>query len=151
MDNIDKKILRELQISSKITNVELAERINLSPTPCLERVKKLEKSGVIEGYHARLDAEKLDLGLVVFVQITLDRTTTDIFDKFSERVRDLPQVMECHMVAGGFDYLLKLRFRDMTYYRRFHGDVLANMEGVLQTHTYIVMEQIKETQYLEVG
>ncbi|NKB61764.1 MAG: winged helix-turn-helix transcriptional regulator [Gammaproteobacteria bacterium] len=150
MDAIDKRILRELQKNGKVTNVELASRVNLSPTPCLERVKKLENRGIIQGYHAKLDADLLGLGLVVFVQIILNRTTTDIFDKFATRVKKLPEVLECHMVAGGFDYLLKLRFQDMIQYRRFHGEQLANMEGVLQTHTYIVMEQIKETTSLGV-
>ncbi|OKH87020.1 Lrp/AsnC ligand binding domain-containing protein [Thalassospira sp. TSL5-1] len=142
LDKIDKQILRELQHDGRMSNVELSRRVNLSPTPCLERVRRLEQQGFIIGYMARLDPRKLDQSLVVFVEITLDRTTPDVFDKFSSAVRKLPEVEECHMVAGGFDYLMKSRVSDMYAYREFL-ERLSSVEGVSQTHTYVVMEEVK--------
>ncbi|WP_339778733.1 Lrp/AsnC ligand binding domain-containing protein [uncultured Thalassospira sp.] len=142
LDKIDKQILRELQHDGRMSNVELSRRVNLSPTPCLERVRRLEQQGFIIGYMARLDPRKLDQSLVVFVEITLDRTTPDVFDKFSSAVRKLSEVEECHMVAGGFDYLMKSRVSDMYAYREFL-ERLSSVEGVSQTHTYVVMEEVK--------
>lgn len=143
LDSIDRRILRCLQASGRLSNVDLAREVGLSPTPCLERVRRLEQSGYITGYKALLDPKKLDAALVVFVQVTLDRTTPDIFDHFRKAVVGLPEVVECAMVAGGFDYLIKVRLKDMEAYRRFLGDDLTAMPGVLQTHSYVVMEEIK--------
>jgi len=143
LDEIDRRILRHLQRSGRMTNIELSRAIHLSATATLERVRRLEQGGVIRGYMARLDPETLQLGLVVFVQVTLDRTSPDIFDAFSQAVRSIPQVCECYMVAGGFDYLVKARVRDMNAYRTFLGRTLARLPGVRQTHTYTVMEEIK--------
>jgi len=145
LDRIDLRILAELQQDGRLSNVALSKRINLSPTPCLERVKRLEKNGYITGYHAELNADKLGAGLLVFVQVSLDKTTPDIFSRFRSALTHLEQVMECHMVAGGFDYLLKLRFSDMASYREFLGKNLANLPGIMQTHTYFVMEEVKHT------
>jgi Lrp/AsnC family leucine-responsive transcriptional regulator len=142
LDKIDKQILRELQNDGRMSNVELSRRVNLSPTPCLERVRRLEQQGFIMSYMARLDPRKLDQALVVFVEITLDRTTPDVFDKFAAAVRKLPEVEECHMVAGGFDYLMKSRVSDMYTYREFL-ERLSSIQGVSQTHTYVVMEEVK--------
>ena len=144
-DKIDLRILAELQHDGRLSNVELSKRVNLSPTPCLERVRRLEQNGYIKGYHAELNAAKLGAGLLVFVQVSLDRTTPDIFSRFSSALEHLDQVQECHMVAGGFDYLLKLRFGDMASYRDFLGNDLATLPGVMQTHTYFVMEEVKQT------
>ena len=145
MDKIDRKILSELQQNGRMTNVELSKRVNLSPTPCLDRVKRLEREGFITGYVANLDPDKLGYSLIVFVQIVLDRTTNDVFEKFSREIWRMDEVMECHVVAGGFDYLLKLRFSDMKSYRRFLGERLAILPGVSQTHTYLVMEEVKNS------
>jgi len=150
LDAIDRRILRELQREGRVSNVELSRRVALSPTPCLERVRRLERSGFITGYHAHLDPAKLGAGLTVFVQILLDRTTPDVFEQFARTVRELPQVVECHMVAGGFDYLLKLRLADMQAYRACLGDELTTLPGVLQTHTYMVMEQVKQVPFVAV-
>ncbi len=142
LDRLDMLILDELQRDGRLTNVELARRINLSPSPCLERVRRLESAGLIEGYGARLNARALGFGTTAFIQVTLDRTTADVFDRFRDAVVLVPEVAECHMVAGGFDYLLKLRLRDMQAYR----DVLAqvvDLPGVAQTHTYVVIEPVK--------
>lgn len=143
LDRIDRRILAALQSEGRITNLELAERIGLSPTATAERVKRLTRDGFILGYSARLDPAKIALGLLVFVEVKLDRTTPDVFDEFAAAVRQAPEVIECHMVAGGFDYLVKARVADMAAYRRFLSDVLLSMPGVRETHTYAVMEEVK--------
>ncbi len=102
LDKIDKQILRELQNDGRMSNVELSRRVNLSPTPCLERVRRLEQQGFITGYMALLDPRKLNQSLVVFVEITLDRTTPDVFDVFASAIRKLTEIGECHMVARWF-------------------------------------------------
>lgn len=144
LDRIDRNILRILQDYGRLSNVDLAKMINLSPTPCLERVRRLEAAGYINGYRAVLDPAKLDQALMIFVQITLDRTTPDVFDIFKDRVLEFPEVVECHMVAGGFDYLLKIRVKDMAAFRYFLGEQLTSLPGVLTTHSYVVMEGVKE-------
>lgn len=143
LDRIDRKILLTLQDFGRLSNVDLAKMVNLSPTPCLERVRRLEREGYIKGYKAILDQNKLDQALTVFVQMTLDRTTPDVFDLFRDKVRQLPEVVECHMVAGGFDYLLKIRVKDMSAFRLFLGEQLTSLTGVLTTHSYVVMEGVK--------
>jgi Lrp/AsnC family leucine-responsive transcriptional regulator len=151
LDRIDRRILRALQADGRLSNVELARRIALSPTPCLERVRRLERAGYIRGYRAELAPEKLGAGLLVFVQVTLDRTTPDVFEQFREAAAALPEVIECHMVAGGFDYLLKVRVSDMPAYRHFLGERLTALGGVAQTHTYVVMEEVKSDAPLPVS
>ena len=110
LDRIDRAILCELQQNARISNVQLAKRVNLSASPCLDRVKKLEKTGYIEKYTTTLNASKLKCAMSAFIQVTLDRTTGDVFDRFKAEVVKIDEVAECHMVAGGFDYLIKLRF-----------------------------------------
>lgn len=150
LDRIDLKILRELQGNGRISNIDLSRRINLSPAPCLARVRRLEQAGYITGYKAELNPELLGLSLLAFVEITLDRTTPDVFEKFKLAVRDVPEIEECHMVAGGFDYLVKVRSSDMDAYRKILGEKIAAIPGVLQTHTYVVMEQVKRSGELNV-
>jgi len=145
LDRIDCQILQLLQQDGRIANVDLARRVHLSPTPCLERVRRLEREGYIQGYSARLNPEKLQAGLILLVELSLDRTTPDVFERFRQAVIDIPEVMECFLVAGGFDYLLKLRVADMADYRSLLSDKLTAIPGVLQTHTYVVIETIKET------
>ncbi|GLR13430.1 AsnC family transcriptional regulator [Chitinimonas prasina] len=145
IDRIDRKILRELQDDGRIANVDLAKRIGLSPTACLERVKRLTRDGYILGYGARLNPEKLSAGLLVFVEVLLDRTTPEVFERFKLAVTDRPEVQECHLVAGGFDYLVKARVRDMRAYRDFLAGTLLSLPGVRETHTYAVMEEVKES------
>ena len=145
LDKISKKILMELQSDGRISNVELAARVNLSPAACLERVRKLHEAGYIMGYTAQLNPQLLDVSLLVFIEVVLDRTTPEVFDAFKHSVQLIPEVLECHMVAGGFDYLLKVRVTDMESYRRFLGDRIASVRGVQQTHTYFVMEEVKST------
>ncbi len=143
IDRIDRKILAMLQEDGRITNIDLADRVGLSPTAASERVKRLTRDGYIEGYTARLSPEKLGRGLLVFVEVKLDRTAPDVFDAFAKAAQRSPEVMECHMVAGGFDYLVKARVEDMTAFRRFLSDVMLTLPGVRETHTYAVMEEVK--------
>lgn len=145
MDAIDARILRALQADGRISNLKLAEVVHLSPTAVLERVKRLTREGYILGYEARLNPEKLDAGLLVFIEILLDRTVHDVMDNFKAAVQARPEILECHLVAGGFDYLLKTRVRDMNAYREFIGSVIWTLPGVRETRTYAVMEEVKNT------
>lgn len=145
MDDIDRKLLRLLQKDGRITNVELARRAAMSQAATHERVRRLQADGVIEGFGARLNPAKLGQALLMFVEVTLDGTSEDIFDRFSAAVRRTPEVVECHMLAGGFDYLVKVRVRDMAAYRKFLSATLVRLPGVRQTHTYAVMEEVKNT------
>lgn len=150
LDRTDKRILRELQQNGRISNVELARRVNLSATPCLERVRRLEQAGYIREYVAVLDPQRLGVGMLLYVEVTLDRTTPEVFQRFKEAIAERPEVQECHMVAGGFDYLVKVRVPDMQAYRAFLGEGLTAAPGVRETHTYVVMEEIKETAAVEI-
>ncbi|QCK85140.1 winged helix-turn-helix transcriptional regulator [Phreatobacter aquaticus] len=150
IDNLDRRILRLLQEDGRIATVELAEKVGLSPTATSERVKRLTRDGVIAGYGARLDPQKLGRGFLVFVEVTLDKTTPDVFDRFALAVARAPDVLECHLVAGGFDYLIKTRVADMAAYRSFLGEVLLSLPGVRETRTYAVMEEVKATSSLPV-
>ncbi|WP_210493096.1 Lrp/AsnC ligand binding domain-containing protein [Microvirga antarctica] len=143
IDRIDRRILKELQADGRISNVDLADKIGLSPTSTGERMKRLQRDGYIAGFGARLDPHKLGLELLVFVEVSLDKTTPDVFEKFAAAVRRAPEVLECHMVAGGFDYLVKTRVADMSAYRAFLGEILLALPGVKETRTYAVMEEVK--------
>lgn len=143
LDRIDRKILSLLQADGRMANVELARQVNLSPTPCLERVRRLEREGYIRQYVALLDADKLNLSLVAYIQVTLNNTATFDLDRFNKEAAALAEVQECHMVAGGFDYLLKIRVADMAHYRRFLGEKLSALPGVRETHTYVVIQEVK--------
>lgn len=142
LDRIDLIILDTLQKDGRISNVDLAKRVNLSASPCLDRVKRLEADGYIEQYRAILNNKKLKYGMSAFIQVTLNRTTKDVFTRFRDEVVKIKEVAECHMVAGGFDYLLKLRFEDMDGYREVLG-VIVELPAVSQTNTYVVMEHVK--------
>jgi Lrp/AsnC family leucine-responsive transcriptional regulator len=143
LDKSDRGILNLLQADGRMSTVELATRVGLSPTSTGERLRRLQKDGYITGFHAHVDPKRLGLELLVFVEVSLDKTTPDIFERFAHAVRRAPEVLECHMVAGGFDYLLKTRVADMTAYRRFLGDVLLSLPGVRESRTYAVMEEVK--------
>ena len=145
LDRIDRKILAILQDDGRIANLKLAESVALSPTAVLARVQRLTREGFIVGYEARLNPLKLGAGMLVFVEVLLDRTTPNVFDQFKAAVQVRPEIMECHMVAGGFDYLLKTRTADMNAYREFAGAVLWQLPGVRETRTYAVMEEVKHS------
>ncbi|MDH4427844.1 MAG: Lrp/AsnC ligand binding domain-containing protein [Acidovorax sp.] len=148
LDRIDRRILSILQEDGRIANLKLAEAVALSPTAVLARVQRLTRDGFILGYEARLNPLKLGAGMLVFVEVLLDRTTPNVFDQFKAAVQVHPEIMECHMVAGGFDYLLKTRSADMNAYRVFAGNVLWQLPGVRETRTYAVMEEVKHTNHL---
>jgi Lrp/AsnC family leucine-responsive transcriptional regulator len=145
IDKIDLKILRVLQKDGRISNLKLADEVHLSPTAVLERVKRLTREGYILGYTARLNPDKLGAGMLVFVEVVLDRTTPDVMNAFKAAVQVRPEILECHLVAGGFDYLIKTRVADMAAYRELIGSVMWSLPGVRETHTYAVMEEVKNT------
>ena len=149
LDRIDLRILSCLQADGRIANLKLAETVGLSPTAVQARVQKLSKEGYILGYEARLNPLKLGAGMMVFVEVLLDRTTPNVFEAFKAAVHVHGEIMECHMVAGGFDYLLKTRMADMTAYRAFAGTVLWQLPGVRETRTYAVMEEVKSSTHLK--
>lgn len=145
LDAIDRRLLEVLQAEGRISVVELAERIGLSKSPCLKRLRKLERDGVIRGYYADLDPDRIRQGYLAYVQIKLSSTKRSTLDGFNAAVQDIPEIMSCHMMAGGYDYLLKVRTKDMTTYRHFLGETLSDLPGVDQTSTFPVMEQVKES------
>jgi Lrp/AsnC family transcriptional regulator, leucine-responsive regulatory protein len=145
LDKIDLKILNALQNDGRISNLKLAEVVALSPTAVLARTQRLQREGYILGYEARLNPAKLGRGLTVFVEVLLERTTPQVFDQFKAAAQARPEILECHMVAGGFDYLLKTRVRNMAAYREFAATALWQLPGVRETRTYAVMEEVKET------
>jgi len=150
LDKIDRNILRLLQQNARMPHTELARKVGLSTTPCKERVRRLERDGVIQRYQAVLNPDALDRGLVVFVQIRLNRTSQDIFEEFTARAVDLPEIQECYLVSGNFDYLLKARVADMNAYRTLLGETLLTLPGVLESTSYVVMEQVSESLMLPV-
>jgi Lrp/AsnC family leucine-responsive transcriptional regulator len=148
LDRIDLKILTALQADGRLSNQKLAELVALSPTAVLARTQRLMREGYILGFEARLNPLKLGRGLLVFVEVLLDRTTPNVFEEFKAAVQVQPSILECHMVAGGFDYLLKTRSADMNAYRDFAGRVLWQLPGVRETRTYAVMEEVKHTTHI---
>ena len=151
LDRIDLKILQELQNDGRMSNLKLAESVALSPTAVLARVQRLTRDGYILGYEARLNPHKLGRGMLVFVEVLLDRTTPNVFEAFKAAVQVRSEIMECHMVAGGFDYLLKTRMADMDAYRSFAGTVLWQLPGVRETRTYAVMEEVVNSTHLRLS
>jgi Lrp/AsnC family leucine-responsive transcriptional regulator len=145
LDEVDRRLLRVLQVDGRITNADLAKQCHLSPAACHERVKRLRERGVIAGYAALLDPAMVDRALLIFVEVVLDRTTGESFADFAAAIARAPEILECHMVAGGFDYLIKARVKDMDAYRTFLGDILVKMPGVRETRTYAVLEEVKNT------
>lgn len=151
LDRTDRRILAQLQADGRISNLKLAEAVALSPTAVLARVQRLTRDGYILGYEARLDPARLKAGMLVFVEVLLDRTTPNVFEQFNAAVQVRPEIMECHLVAGGFDYLLKTRVEHMQAYRQFAGAVLWQLPGVRETRTYAVMEEVKNTTRIPLG
>jgi len=143
LDRHDRRLLHLLQREGRLPVTAIAERIELSPNATSERMRRLQREGVIEGYAARVSARALGRALLVFVEVKLDRTSDEVFETFARAAREADDVLECHMVAGGFDYLLKTRVADMDAYRRFLSSALLTLPGVRETHTYAVMEEIK--------
>jgi len=150
LDRVDLKILDVLQREGRISITELADRVSLSATPCSERIKRLEREGVITGYHARVNPAALGRTLLVFLEIKLSAKSGDVFEKVRKELLYVPEVMECHLVSGDFDYLVKARLSEMNEYRRLLGEILKRLPASAESRSYVVMEEIKETLYLPV-
>jgi len=150
LDGVDRKILRVLQREGRISNAELSERINLSPTPCLRRVKKLEDAGVIGRYVAELDPALLGLKVSAYVFVRLDRNSTVNAERFEEAIRTLQQVEECSVLSGEYDYLVKVVAEDLEDYERFIKQRLAAIEEVDTINTTIILKQVMSRQPLPV-
>ena len=151
LDRIDRMILDILQRDGRIAISELAARVNLSTTPCSERVKRLERDGIIMGYYARLNPEKLERNLLVFLEIKLSAKSGDVFEQVARDLSEIPEVLECHLISGDFDYLVKARLKEMSAYRRLLGDLLKKLPASASSHSYVVMEEVKESLYLDLG
>lgn len=149
LDRTDLKILDILQKDGRLSNIKLAEMVNLSPTAALARVQKLTKDGYITGYEAKLNPDLLNRSFVVFVEILLDKTTPNVLEEFSDAVRSYPEIVECHMISGGFDFVVKIRCANMEEFRKISGQVLWQLPGIKETRSYPVMEVIKESSQVQ--
>lgn len=147
---IDRNILKVLQKEGRTSYADLSRQVGLTSTPCMERVKRLERDKVIEGYHARINPIAMGLGLTMFVQIRLNRTSEDTFRQFKQRVHEVDEIQECFLISGNYDFLLKARCADMVAYREFYGETLLGLPGVEECTTLVVMEEVKETQALPI-
>jgi Lrp/AsnC family transcriptional regulator, leucine-responsive regulatory protein len=148
LDKIDRHILDLLQRDGRMPMTELAETIGLTVTPCIERVKRLERDKVITGYYARVSPLALDAGLLVFVEISMSSKSDRTFDDFRREILCIPQVLECHLVSGDFDYLVKARIKEIGQYRHLLGEILLRLPGVTQTKSCVVMEEVKESSFI---
>lgn len=149
LDSIDKRILNELQANGRLSIVELAQRVNLTKTPCSERVRRLEKSGVIKGYSAKITPTEVGMNHVTIVHVNMMQTIDNSLEDFNEAVKRVPEIQTCMMIAGSFDYMLKVRTRDMMHFRELLGEKISKLPNVMQTHSFAVMETVKETDLIE--
>ena len=143
LDNYDRKILKLLQGNGRMTITELSDQIGLSKTPCLNRVKKLETKGYIRGYRAVINHELVDDNHIAFVQIKMDDTKTQALNDFNAAIKEIPEVVQCHMIASHFDYLLKVRTNNMESYRKVLGEKISALPHVQNSSTFVVMEEVK--------
>ncbi|MCA2016343.1 Lrp/AsnC family transcriptional regulator [Vibrio tritonius] len=150
LDSIDIKILKALQRNGKLQNVELADIVNLSPSPCLRRVRILEEEGVIERYVAVLNPAKVNKGLTIFARVWLTGQDVETVDHFTDIIKDLPEVVECHLMAGDCDFLLRIVAADLDEYRQFQINYLTRIKGVQSVKTEIPMQKIKLTSELPI-
>lgn len=151
LDRYERKILQLLQSDGRITNQELAERVGLSPAPCLRRVRSLEERGIISGYRALLDARKLGFNLIALLQISMDRHTPERFENFDAKIRELPEVLECLLITGqDADYMLKVVVKDMESYQNLLLNKITRIEGVSGVHSSFVMRRIVDTTQIPV-
>jgi Lrp/AsnC family leucine-responsive transcriptional regulator len=150
LDRTDLKILDILQTDGRISNSKLAELVNLSPTAVMARVQKLTKDEFILGYEAKLNPAKLNANFLVFVEVLLDKTTPNVLDDFIDAVTQYPEIVECHMVSGGFDFLIKLRSAGMEEFRRIAGQILWQLPGVKETRSYPVMQVVKDSSKIKI-
>ena len=150
LDAIDRRILEVLQRNARIANTELADEVGLTPAPCLRRVKRLEELGFIAGYTAVLDHKRVGLGLTVFVTVTLDRQTKRTYDDFAAQMRAAPEVLECYLILGERDFLLKIVVADLDAYQRFYLEVLTLAPGVRNINSIIAVNEEKRTTALRI-
>jgi Lrp/AsnC family leucine-responsive transcriptional regulator len=150
LDATDRRLIDILQDDGRVTNQELARRCAISPAACHDRVRRLRERGVIKATVTLIEPAAVGCELLIFVEVQLERTSEDAFRAFAAHVGSIPEILECHMVAGGFDYLLKARVSDMAAYRSFLGGILAAVPGVRETRTYAVLEEVKQTTRLPV-
>ena len=149
LDKTDLKILKFLQQNARIPMTELAEKVGLSTTPVTERVKRLERDNFITGYHARLNPKLLGKGLLILVELKLRSKSGNIFEDFRREVMRIPQILECHLVSGEYDYLIKVRLPDMSAYRDMLGNILLHLPAAAESRSYVVMEEVKEETVLD--
>jgi len=145
MNRTDRRLLEILQRDGRLTNLELASRVNLSPSACLRRVRALEESGVIRSYAALLDAKRVGLGLLAFVNVKLEKRGRMPTDAFARAVKDWPEVLACHALTGDMDYLLRVQVADLDHFSRFVMESLLKHPGVLDVKSSFVLEEVKET------
>lgn len=150
LDARDRAILRELQRDGRLTNADLAERVNLSASACLRRVKILEEEGFIAGYAALVDPQRVELPSVAFVMITLDQQGRAALDAFERAVTRHPEIMECHLLAGTADYLVRVAFRDAAHFERIHSETLTQLPGVSRVQSIMTLRAVKSTTSLPV-
>lgn len=142
LDRTDLRILRLLQADGRMGNAEIAKRVNTSAATCHRRIQRLLAEGYVSGVRALVAPERVERGTLVFVGVVLDRSTPESFAAFEEAVRAMPVVLDCHVVAGDFDYFLKIRVRDMVDFNRLHGEKLIALPGVRQTRTFFVLKEV---------
>ncbi len=144
IDALDRKILRELAHEGRISNLDLAGRVGLSPSACLRRVQELERSGVIKGYRARIDPARVGTGFIAYVTVGLSRHTKDAQAGFEAAIAEAPEVRECHNVTGSIEYLLRVEAADLAAYKHFHTEVLGVLPQVNAITTYVLMDSPKD-------
>lgn len=149
LDRVDMRLLRLLGKDGRLSNAELAKRVNISPATCHRRVQRLFETGLIRSVRAEIDPRRVNRGSLVMVGVVLDRSTKESFAEFEAAARKLPVVLDCHLVAGDFDYFLKIRVRDMAEFNRLHGDQLIGLPGVRQTRTFFVIKEVVDNAPLE--
>lgn len=149
LDRIDRKILRLLQSDGRLSNADLAAQVNVSPATCHRRTQRLFDEGYVQGVRAQIDPVRVDRSALVIVGVVLDRSTPQSFAEFEEVIRKADFILDCHLVAGDFDYFLKIRARDMADFNRLHGDKLIALPGVRQTRTFFVMKEVTDNAPLQ--
>ena len=150
LDRIDLRILRFLQADGRLSNAELATRVNVSPATCHRRTQRLFDDGFIQSVRTVIAPNKVGLGAIALVGVVLDRSTPESFAKFEAAIMEMPVVLDCHLVAGDFDYLLKIRVRDMAGFNKLHGEKLIALPGVRQARTFFVMKEVKDGAPLDI-
>jgi Lrp/AsnC family leucine-responsive transcriptional regulator len=148
MDNIDKKIIKELQLNARISNEELAEKVNLSASPCLRRVKKLEQSGVLTGYTAVVDQQLCGLGMNVFLSVRLEKPDKQIMQSFEQAIAQLDEILECYLMTGNRDYLLKVVSNDLKSYEAFIRDKFSNLPGISSIESSFAFGHVKQQNFI---